>query len=87
MHHHLGKFLLHYKIEKIAFIFNESCKELHLFTNIKNDTDLLKRFIFIYCQIFTNITWGEMAIFCQQVAKHAKTSLQSVRSCKPTVAS
>ena len=34
-------------MEKVAFILNESCKKLHLFTNIKNDSDLLERFIYV----------------------------------------
>ena len=41
-------FCCYKKLEKIAFIFNESCKKLHLCTNIKNDSDLLKRFVYIY---------------------------------------
>ena len=35
------------KIEKNAYVYNESCKKLHLFTNIKNDSDLLQQFICI----------------------------------------
>ena len=39
---------MHKKIEKIAFIFNESCKELHLWTNIKNDSDIYSNHLFTY---------------------------------------
>ena len=75
------------KLKKLHLFLNESCKKLHLFTNIKNDRDLLKRFIYLECQIFANITRGEMVIVCQQFRKHANTSLHSARSCKPTVTS
>jgi len=33
--------------KKNVFIFNETCKKLLLCTNILNDSDLLKRFIYI----------------------------------------
>jgi len=46
--HIQGKFLLQYNREKSAFIFNKSWrKKLHLCTNILNDSDLLKQFIYI----------------------------------------
>ena len=48
-------------------------------TNILNDSDLLKQFIYILRQIFENIIWGEMAIFRQQFAWHTKTLLHSAR--------
>ena len=35
------------KIEKNAYIYSKSCKKLHLFTNINNDSDLLKQFIYL----------------------------------------
>ena len=59
------------KIEKNAYIYSKSC--------IYSQT--------LKSQIFANISWGEMTIFCQQFAKHAKTSLHRARSCKPTLAS
>jgi len=45
-------------------MFDKGCsKKLHLNTSILKDSDLLKGFTCLSCQIFSNVIWWEMAIF------------------------
>ena len=72
------------KIEKNAYIYSESC----IYLQTLKTTVIYSSNLFTYnAKYLPTFLGGEMTIFCQQFAKHAKTSLHSARSCKPTLAS
>ena len=52
---------------------------LHVCTNNANGTGLRHRLTYIQCQMFANIIWGKVPIFCQHFAQHTETFFHSTR--------